>query len=73
MGAAQEVLYVQGVEESMLGTMARMTCGWRFWRQIMTCWCAGVAEAEGAAEAVREADSVAEAALTHHRNSHRLW
>ena len=62
MDAAQEVLCVQGVEESMLGTMALDDV----WVKVLGAVhgmlvCA--AEAERAAEAVREADSVAEAAV----------
>ena len=62
MDAAQEVLCVQGVEESMLGTMGLND----LWTEVLGAVndmlvCA--AEAERVAEAVREAESVAEAVV----------
>ena len=62
MDAAQEVLCVQGVEVSMLGTMGLND----LWTEVLGAVndmlvCA--AEAERVAEAVREAESVAEAVV----------
>ena len=61
MDAAQEVLCVQGVEESMLGTMGLHD----LWVEVLGAvndmlMCAVEAALEGAAKAVREAESVTE-------------